>query len=150
MKRHSALLTILLILSATEAWACPGCTVKAFLPFWPCFLVLRLWAIRLIGNAVLKPVRLLGVFLAYEVLYFFIWNFLIWWGFSNSLGALILLVVFYIGIPSALLLKCIGRFRWFRKNEDRGVSWKRAVFVTPAMFLIAVAEIWVSSLSSYP
>jgi hypothetical protein len=144
MKRYHLIITIFLILTATEAWACPGCTVRAFMPFWPCFLVLRLWAIRLIGNAVLKPIRLLGVFFVYEVLYFFIWIFLIYSGLP------ILLVVFYIGVPSALLLKCIGRFCWFRKNEDQGVSWKRAVSVIPVMFLIAWAEIWTSSFCSYP
>jgi len=136
----------LLLLVASEALACPGCTYERVMPTWPVFAALRLMAVCAIAFTVLDLVRTVEGFIVYEVLYFFAWRMAVWYshpavaeGFVEWL-ALGFLLVLSAGVPAVMVIKWIGRFKWFRLKPGEGVSWRRALLIIPVFFLIAVVE----------
>lgn len=132
----------LLILVAGEAVGCPYCVYNRVMPTWTVFAALRVFAVCVVAGAVLKEWRILGVFIAYEVLYYHLWRFAVWESYSDlaAILAIPFLLVLSLGVPAALVLKFVGRFEWFRRTPERDVSWTRALLIIPAMLLLQVAE----------
>ncbi len=120
--------------------------VRRVTPTWPIFTGVRLVAICAIAFTVLDVVRTAEAFIVHEVAYFFAWRFAVWYshpavaeGFMAWL-ALAGFLILSAGIPAAIVLKLIGRFKWFRRKPDQDVSWKRALLVVPVFFAIAMVE----------
>jgi len=135
-----------LALVATDAIACPACTYERVMPTWVLFASLRLLAVCVIGLAVLDVVRMLEAFVAYEVAYFYAWRLAVWYSHpavsegTVAMCSAVLLFALEAGIPAAIVLRGLSRFRHFIRTPGARVSWKRAILVVPAMSLVALAQ----------
>jgi hypothetical protein len=132
----------LLVLVAGEAGGCPVCVYQRLMPTWKVFVALRVFAVCIIAGAVLNEMRVLGVFFVYEVVYYSLWWLAIEYIYLDLVEFLVpaFFLILSLGIPAVLVLKFVGRFKWFRREPDRGVSWKRALLIIPAMVLVYIAE----------
>jgi hypothetical protein len=148
MKR-SITISVLLMFVGVDLLACPACAYNRAMPTWFFFMALRLFAVCIISFAVLDVVRTLQVFLVYEVLYLYLWPFALYYSFpfpkssvSPELAAVanVYVLIVETGILAAILLKILGRFKWFRRDPKIGVSWARASLIIPATFLITIIE----------
>lgn len=136
----------LLVLLAGEALACPGCTYERVMPTWALFAAIRLLVVCGLAFSVLDVVRTLEAFLVYELMYVQAWRMAIGYAHPAVSGDLVewlalgVLLVLSAGVPAAILLRQLGRFAWFVRTPGRGVSWRRALMMVPAFFVIAVVQ----------
>jgi hypothetical protein len=126
--------------------ACPGCTYSQFMPTWCWFAVVRLLLVVAIAGRRLDIVRVLGLFLFFEMAYWQLWKLGIWFSHPGILDggysaiAMIGLLILISGIPAALLLKYVSRFAYFRGTSTLPFTWKRAITLIPVWFGLAVIE----------
>ncbi len=97
-------------------------------------MAVRLAAAVLLAANRLDVVRVLGVFVGYEFFwdqgyryllshYWPVWDGTFW---NAAIG------IMHFGVLGALLLFAIGRLRFFRWKQDRGLPWWQACLYMPA------------------
>jgi uncharacterized membrane protein YesL len=144
MKR--ILLASPLFLVASEALACPQCTYDRAAPTWFLFATLRILVVCAISFKVLDVVRTVEAFIVYELGYFFAWRVAVWYSHPAVSEGLIVwlglgfLLVLSAGFPAVIVLKWISKIEWFRRTPDKDISWRRALMIVPAFFMIAITE----------
>ena len=136
----------MLAMVASDALACPVCTYERVMPGWVLFAAFRFLVVIIVMFAVLDAVRVVEAFIVYEIIYFYAWRYAVWYSHpavtDGPMEILYSSALFLLsaGVPAALLAYGLGRLKWFRKEPDRGVSWKRAILVVPAMFLLSLMQ----------
>ncbi len=132
-----------LLLMGCSALACPLCAYERMAYWWPTAVGIRLALGALVVANRLDVVRVLGVLLGYEFLWYHAYRFLIWYGdpgwhspFTDlcTVG----LVLLQLGVFGAGLLFLLGRFSFFRRNPGLGLPWWQALLYLPAGILAQV------------
>ncbi len=132
----------LLFFSCAEALACPACSYERMLVWYPTVVCIRLAVVPFLIANRLDFVRVLGVFVGYEVFWYFAYCFALWFahpavgvGFTQAAASIGFFLLQH-GVPGAALLFLLGRFRCFRRTPDRGLPWWQALLYIPAVMII--------------
>lgn len=133
---------LLLLASCAEAMACPGCNYERFLTWYPQVVCLRLGVASLLAVNRLDFVRVLGVFVGYEILWYYGHIYAGW--YAHPLGGVTLIraaatvvyLLLEVGAPGAALLWLVGRSRFFRRTPEKGLPWWQAALYVPAAIAI--------------
>jgi hypothetical protein len=126
--------------------ACPICTYDRVMPTWYVFVAVRAAIVLFLARGRMDPVRLLGVFMLFEIFYFYAWRFLVWYSHpavsegtveTLSLTGLLALTA---GLPAAFLLWLVSRFRYFRGKSEAKLSLRRCFGIVPLFFVLAAVQ----------
>jgi hypothetical protein len=104
-----------MILDLQPMLACPQCTYDRFMPTWVAFASMRLGVFCYVAYRRLEVVRVLGLFTAFEVAYFYLWRFGNWYAHPAVAGdvikgaSMIFVLLLVAGIPAALVMKHASR-----------------------------------------
>jgi hypothetical protein len=139
-----ALIFAVLLVSAGEALACPGCTYeRMLLSNWlPKLIAVKVTAAVLITAWRLDPIRVLYTFLGYTFVYGYLYRYAIWFSFPGgdpivvALGT-VGLIMLAIGALDAGVLWFLGRLKFYRRKQDLGLAWWHQ-----ATYLACIWTIW--------
>ena len=137
------LVTILLLLvGCAELMACPGCSYERFVVWYPPLVCIRLAVVPFLTINRLDFIRVLGVFVAYEVLWYYGYRYAMWYSHPAVGDGFVQAVATFgyslleVGALGAGLLYLLGRTRFFRRTPDRGLPWWQAALYVPAAIAI--------------
>ena len=120
--------------------ACPQCTYNRYLPTWDYFVGLRLLAVLVIGCRYFDMVRLLALFIGYEVIYYFVWKLGVVLGYSSPGASMFLSVFMTTGLFAAIIMWCASHFTYLKKPSSPDFTWLRAMALIPFMMGIYVLQ----------
>lgn len=116
------------------------------MPTWVAFASLRLVVFCLVAYRRLDVVRVLDLFMAFEVAYFYLWRFGNWYvhpavaGDAINTASGIFLLLLVSGLPAALVMKSASRYAYFQIPARPSFTWKRALLLVPLLFGIAMFQ----------
>lgn len=124
--------------------ACPNCSYDRVLPGWVAFAALRLAIIAAVSLKRFDLVRIVGAFVLYEIVYYYLWSAAIWYshpavseGLVQYLALGVLLLI-SSGLPAALLLWAARKSSYLRGNATEPFTKTRAILL---IFLLTGATI---------
>jgi hypothetical protein len=106
------------------------------------FACLRVVAAVICSWRTLDSVRVLGVFVGYEVILYNLWSWLVSLGWSEYFGIVgnLCLVLLGMGIPAVCLLMLLSRRNYFRKPATLRLSWAQAYWLMPLNICVSLFE----------
>jgi hypothetical protein len=126
--------------------ACPACNYERVMPTWLAFACLRIFVVLLVSLKRVDIVRILGVFVIYEVAYYFVWRYVIWYSHPAVAEgavqwlAIIGLLSLSAGIPAAVLLARISKMAYFRAAHSKVIEKWKIWILLPFSFLLAFIQ----------
>lgn len=114
--------------------ACHGCTYERVFPTWVAFAIIRLSIILILSLRRFDPIRILGVFALYELVFFYAWQEAVRFSaISDSaigmIASIILTAFLSFGFPAAIILVRANRYKYMKGNSSIVFSKKRAAFL---------------------
>ncbi|MFW5870393.1 MAG: hypothetical protein ACOCVL_01875 [Candidatus Sumerlaeota bacterium] len=136
-RRNTFLSFCLLMLVASDAFACPGCFYNDVMDFWWLSAFERLFFVALIAFPRLDVVRVLVVFLIFEILRMFAWMLLPLYEilyFPTPINLFWLgYIVWDLRILAVPLFYFLGQIDYFRRPNSKPVTWLYALLLIPAI-----------------
>jgi hypothetical protein len=131
-----------LLIGCAEAMACPGCSYERMAVWYPTVVCIRLAVVPFLVVNRLDFVRVLGVFVGYEVFWYYAYRYALWFahpavgdGFVQAAAEFVFFLL-HTGVLGAGLLFLLGRLRYFRGTSDRGLPWWQALIYMPLAIVI--------------
>jgi hypothetical protein len=139
------LATLLFLAGCVEVLACPGCSYERFAVWYPPLVCIRLAIVPFLTINRLDFVRVLGVFVAYEVFWYYGYRYALWFGHPAVGDGLVQAVamsgflLLELGVIGAFLLYSLGKSQFFRRTPDRGLPlWQAALYIPVAIAIRAL------------
>ena len=137
--RGFGIILLMLVLTGSQALACPGCEYERMYNWWPTVAGLRLLLPVLLAANRLDGVRVFSVFFVYEWFWFYAYRYAIWYSAGDGLvmwwaGAN--RMALESGVTGAALLFGLGRLRWFQRKPGVGLPWWQAAIYVPLALAI--------------
>lgn len=127
--------------------ACAQCANDRAMSGWFIFVVLRLLCIMAVAQGRLDPVRILGLFVLFEVGYLFAWRMLMFYSYGNShlpdwteKASMIGFLLLVCGVPAIALIWCASHLRYFRAQEEVRLSLRRCLWLIPSFFALSFLQ----------
>lgn len=126
--------------------ACPGCTYNIIDPTWLYFAAARIAVICYAADRRMSLLRVLGLFCAYEAVYYYLVHLAIWYSHpavSEGIAitvATVSLIVLTIGLPAVGVFKLASYFHFFRGASPMPTTWGRAFLLIPLLIAVAILE----------
>lgn len=126
--------------------ACPQCGFDQFMPTWVTFALIRLLVYAAIAFRCLDVVRVTGLFVAFEVAYFCLFQFVLWHLHPASVGNFIamagetFLLLWASGVIAAGVMKVASGYPYFQTPSRSKFTWGRALFLVPPLSGIAYLQ----------
>ena len=132
--------------------ACPTCTYNRYIPSWYFFVVFRFIGLCAVAYKRFDIVRLLYIFLAFEVAYFYVWRISLTdlyadeMGLGNRYAWSSYLSGFY---ESSLIyiftLWVVSRLKFFRAPGVESIRVRWLFLLIPIFYFIAIVQSGVAS-----
>lgn len=136
---------VLLLTSAWQVHACPGCTYeRMLLSNWlPKIIVLKVTAAVLVTAWRLDPVRVLYTFLGYVFAFDWLYRYAIWFSFPGGDPLVVALgtgglIVLSFGFLDVGILFLLGRLTIYRRKKDLGLAWWHLVLYLACTWTIGL------------
>ena len=136
----------------SSIFACPQCTFNRYMPSWYLFVFLRFAAIAVVTYKRLDIVRLLFIYLAFEVAYFYVWRMSVVDGYAEIHDFLpkyawapYAASIYESSLLYMIVIIGVSRIKFFRgRHSELFVRW-RVLLLLPMFVLIALLHTMVAS-----